>query len=251
MLNRNRIYVPEEPKIVCPKNTNYVLPVSIVDPLSLTPNDEELLQAMAQHSPKTKFKAGDLAYLREVPMSRKTRCAIIPRVWKIRFIVTAWAYELMGVAMNHGGNVGMDRAITLLEATHFDPEDARRPMIYAHGYPHGLYPRTAAWIPERVLRRIVLQEQNEPWRDVVESAGANFYGYDAERIPTSFVFSQAPDDYGSGSNIGKPFEAEEPITHAACLAGLEEYLFVPIVQGERKKAPAALARDHDAFADSE
>lgn len=239
------IYIPEEPKIVCPEDPDYELPISIVDPRGITENDEELIQAMAQHSPKTRFKAGDLGYLREVPFNLRTRNAVIPRIWKVRFVITAWAYELLATAMNHGGNIGMDRALSLLEHINFNPMHTKKPMIYAHGYPHGVHPATAAWIPERALRRLVFREQNMPWYGVLEEAGANFYGYDTDKIPTSFHFSLAPDDYRSGSNIGKPFHHEEDVTHLLASNGLEEHMFVPIILGEKKRP--TLDPDHDVF----
>ena len=246
MLLENHIYIPDEPRIVCPSDPDYELPISIVDATGLTQNDEELIQAMAQHRPKTKFKPGDLAYIKEVPYTLKSRSPIIPQVWKIRFVITAWAYELMCLAVNHGGDLGMDRAISLLEMQRFDETQNRKPVIYAHGYPHGYYPNTAAWIPERALRRLIYREPNARWQQVIEEAGSRFYGYDKDRIPTSFAFPIAPDDYSHGANIGRPFRHEEDVTHTACLGGLEEHLFVPLRIGSSKRPPR-LDDDHDVF----
>ncbi len=249
-MHSTTIIMPEEPKIVCPADPNYELPISIVDPKEITPEDEELLQAMAQHRPKTKFKPGDLAYLTEIPFQlRRSRGLALPRIWKVRFAISAWAYELMCVAMEHGGygtKLGMDRAIALLERTHFDESKARNPMLYAHGYPHGIYPSTAAWLPARALRPLTFREPNVAWRTVIEEANAPYYGYDSDKLPIPFYFSVAPDDYSTGQNIGHPFLHEEAVTHAACTLGLEEHLFVPIIIGASKK-PRPLDQDHDVF----
>lgn len=248
MPRANYVYVSDEPKVVCPSDPNYELPISIVDSMRLTQNDEELIQAMAQHRPRTKFKPGDLAYLTDIPFHIRTRNTVIPQVWKIRFIVTAWAYELMVVAMEHGGNIGMDHAISLLQRTKYDESQNRKPVIYAHGYPHGHYPNTAAWMPERTLKRLVFREPNAQWQQVVEEAGASFFGYDKERIATSFTFPMAPDDYSHGANIGRPFQHEEEVTHTACLSGLEEHLFVPLRVGGGKRP--VLDAHHDVFSSS-
>lgn len=235
----------DEPRIVCPNDPNYELPISIVDRNALTPNDEELIQAMAQHRPKTKFASGDFGYLRDIPFHLKRRQSAVPQIWKVRFVITAWAYELMALAMQHGGNLGMDRAIALLERSGYDETQNRKPMIYAHGAPHGVHPNTAAWIPERSLRRLMYRDQNIAWRSIIEEAGAQYYGYDPEKIPTSYAFSLAPDDYSHGANIGRPFTHEEDVTHRMCLGGLEEHLFVPIRIGGKR--PVELPQDHDVF----
>lgn len=243
---QSTIYVPEEPRIVCPSDPSYELPISIVDKRCLTQNDEELIQAMAQHRPKTKFRPGDIGYLREIPFNLKRKSNTLPHLWRVRFVITAWAYELMATAMRFGGNIGMDRAIALLEKSGYDYSQNRKPMIYAHGHPHGTWPNTAAWIPERVLQRMMFNLPNRPWVDEVTDAGAEFYGYDSEKIPTAFTLSLAPDDYSHGSNLGRPFEYEEAITHQMCLSGLEEHLFVPL-RAEPTKRPAALDPHHDVF----
>lgn len=240
------LYIPDEPRIVCPNDPSYELPISIVDKNALTQNDEELIQAMAQHRPKTRFRAGDFGYLREIPFHLKRRHHALPQIWKVRFVITAWAYELMSVTMAHGGNIGMDRAIALLDRSGYDASQNRKPMIYAHGAPHGNYPNTAAWLPERALRRLMYNDRNIGWQHIIEEAGAQYYGYDAEKIPTSFAFSLAPDDYSHGSSIGKPFLHEEDVTHRMCLGGLEEHLFIPLlVQGQKR---AALDPNHSVFA---
>jgi hypothetical protein len=239
--------VIEEPRIVCPTDPSYELPISIIDSRSLTQHDEELIQAMAQHRPRTRFKAGDYAYIKEIPYYLKRRHLELPQIWKIRFVITAWAFELMSLAMERGGNIGMDQAIALLDKTGFDPAaQNREPIIYAHGAPHGNYPNTAAWIPERVLRRLMFHEKNVPWTTVLHDARAPYYGYDPDKIATPYCFSLAPDDYSMGQKIGKPLQHEEDITHRMCLAGLEESLMIPIrTDGSRKRA--ALDRHHDVF----
>lgn len=240
------LLVPQEQRVVCPNDPDYELPISIVDPTGFTENDMELVQAMAMYSPRSTFKAGDLAYITDIPMHIKHRHRIIPRIWKVRFVISAWAYELCAIAMQHGGNLGMDRAISLLEDQKLSREQYRKPVIFAHGYPHGKYPRTAAWLPERTIKKFIYREPNAPWQTIVEEAGAKYIGYDPSRVETSFMFSLAPEDYGSGSNIGRPFQHEEAVTHAMCSSGLEETLFIPIILGEKSKV-RDLDPDHDSF----
>jgi hypothetical protein len=243
----SRIIMPQEPRIVSPDCPDYQLPICVVDPQALTLEDEEFLQTMANYAPRSRFKPGDLALLQDIPLQFRNRRIAVPQVWKVRFVVSAATFELMNIRVQYG-NIGMDRATSLLEAQRgITPNRYRSPVIYAHGYPHGTNPSTAAWIPERVLRRLVLREPNASWVDIVTSAGAEYLGYDSARIPSSFIFPLAPDDYSHGSNIGKPFDHEEDVVHSACLAGLEEYLFVPIILGERRKS-AVLDADHDVFA---
>lgn len=231
----------EEPLVVCPTKPTYKLPIAIIDPHGFTENDASLVQAMASYAPQCRFQAGDLVMLTEVPGHLLRRGAVLPRIWKIRFIVTRYAYELMQIAWQHGGNIGMDRGISLLERHRVDSSEYRKPVIFAHGYPHGMWPGTATWLPVRVLMRAPFREDNVQWRQIVESAGADFLGYDPERAQASIGFPVAPDDYSMGQNIGKPFDHEENVTHAACLSGLEEAMMVPIrIDGSKGSASEAL-----------
>lgn len=236
----------EEPRIVCPNDNNYQLPVSIVGGTGLTMQDEELLQTMAEYSPRTKFKPGDYAWLQEVPYHLKRRHETLPQIWEIRFVVSAWAYELMMTRHHNGAPMGMDRAIHLVsEMRGLKEHQYRSPMIYAHGACHGTHPNTAAWLPERVLRKLVFRSPRVTWPEVVEEAGAWFQGYDPDKLAAPFVFSMAPDDYSHGKNIGKPMLHEESTVHAACCAGLEEALMVPLIVKSNKRA--AIDPHHDAF----
>lgn len=225
-----------EPRIVCLEDPSYEIPLAIVDPHGITENDQEMINGCAMYAPKTRLKRGDLVMLKEVPFQLRRRGARLPRVWKIRYVATAWAYELISQNWQHGGNLGFDRACAQIDRSGFTPADYRKPVIYAHGYPHGFWPGSATWLPERVLMKAPFREDNATWRDIVNSAGADFYGYDAEKIPSSFAFAFAPDDYSNGQNIGKPFDHEENVTHAMCLSGLEETMFLPINVAKNKGA---------------
>ena len=221
------------------------LPVQILDPDSLTMADEEMLAAMAEYVPNTKFKPGDLAYLTEAPPYLRSMRRLLPRVWQVRFIISKWAHELM--QLSHAYSVrGVDHAIALLDKQHFDPNKYDQPVLYVHGYPHGLYPDSAAWVPERILRRVTLREQNQAWNTILDEAKAPFVGYDCHHLAAPYIFDQAPDMYSNGENLGKPFSFEEATTHTAALLGMEEVLFKP-VDPFQINSKRAIDPEHDIF----
>lgn len=245
----NNILIPAEPRIVCPEDPSYVLPLSISDQIGLTPQDEELIVAMAMYAPKTRLRGGDICELTTVPLALKRRYNVLPRFWEVRFVISAWAYESMAAIWKHGGELGMDRLFSILAEQHgFHETQYRSPVIYAHGHPHGRNPDSAVWLPERVLRRTVVREHLEPWRSVIEHAGARYAGYDPSKMPSRFHFSLAPDNYSSGSNIGKPFNYEEATAETMHAMGLGEFYDVPLIVGGKKTA-RVIDRDHDVYAD--
>jgi hypothetical protein len=109
-----------------------------------------------------------------------------------------------------------------------------------------MYPNTAAWLAEWNLKRLVLRDPIQPWRGIVEEAGAQFYGYDSSTLPQPYTFELAPDDYSHGSNLGRPFMHEESNVETLCISGLEDHLFDPIVIGRKRKL-RRLDQDHDIF----
>lgn len=225
-------------EIVARDDPRYKLPIVVVDPSRFTRKDEELLELMSLYAPVSRFQPGELVMLREVPLNIRG-VARIPRCWKIRFIVSAWAHELLKRHWMEGGRAPAHTIANTLESAGFTPADYTRPVIFAHGYPHGLYPNSAAWLPERVLGRLPLRETNAEWRTIVEEAGSHFLGYDPAGTPAAISFEGAPDDYSKGQNIGRPFQHEEETTHTACLTGLEEILMVPIASGQKISKRAA------------
>jgi hypothetical protein len=237
---------PKSRRVVCHDHEDYNVPVAILDEKMLTMDDEELMQAMARYKPRTRFKEGDFVILTEIPDHLRWR-ETLPRCWKVRFVVTYWSYNLMCITQS-GGAVTLSQAINILEnhkALHGATE-FRKPMIYAHGYPHGEYPDTAAWLPEAMLRRTVFKETTSPWQDIVEEARAPYLGYDTDKVPTRFVLEYAPRNYRSGENLQRPFIAEEPLVNTLYFAGLEEMLEVPYVIGEQDRV-ARIDEDHDIY----
>lgn len=207
---------------------NADLPITIIDPRSLTLADEEMLVAMMEHAPQTTFKPGDLAYLTEVPPYVRNTRRLVPRLWQVRFIISAWQHELMMLVQTEPGLRGIDHAITKLDQHGFAPSKYRKPMLYCHAFPHGLYPDSAAWMPERVLRKITFRESNQEWPLILDEAKAPFVGYDTNKLLAPYTYDLAPDLYANGENLGRPFSFEEATVHTAALLGMEEVMFRPV-----------------------
>ncbi len=202
----------------------YTAPIRILDPTSVRYQDEELLLAFDEYPPKTKFKPGDLAIIQDVPEYLALRCTDIPNIWQIRFVISTWMFELMRL-VHSDDPVGIDHAVCLLEERFgLTPERYFRPVIYAHGFPHGLNPDSATWFPERALRRIALRSSNEDWPVILDAARAPLLGYDESRMIAPYNFDVAPDLYANGESLGRPFHFEEAAVHSAALLGLEEAL---------------------------
>jgi hypothetical protein len=245
------IIVPTERRIICHNDEDYSLPINVLDERMLRIEDEELMMALAEYKPRTKFKENDFVILTSVPSYLRDR-ETLPRCWKIRFVITRWAYELMTVILQYGGAISVAQATTFLESMpSFDPRRMRDARIYAHGYPHGDHPDSTAWLPEALLRRTTFKETAMQWVNIVEEAGAKYRGYDTNNLPSRFVLDLAPDNYKDGANLRRPFVSEEPLVHTLCKhAGLDEILAVPYVIGEYDHVKQ-LDRDHDIFATAE
>jgi len=218
----------------------YELPIHVLDSKGLTSADEEILLAMSEYPPKTNLKKGDLVYLTEpTPYTRVNARLGIPRLWQIRLVISAWTFELHRIAQDpYVRPAGIDYAISVLESQNFPRRKWQTPIIYAHGYPHGRWPDTASWFPERVLRRVTFREATQPWETILDEAKAPFRGYDASQLIVPYTFDLAPDMYSDGENIGGPFSFEHNTAHTIALLGGEEILFRPMKE---------LDRDHDIF----
>jgi hypothetical protein len=218
----------------------YELPIHILDQRSMTQADEEILSAMTEYPPATNLKKGDLVYLTETtPYTRISRIGV-PRLWQVRLVISAWTFELHRIAQDpYHKPAGIDYAIGVLEAQNFPRSKWRKPIVYAHGYPHGNWPDTASWFPERVLRKITFREATQPWERILDEAQAPFRGYDASQLVVPYTFDLAPDMYSAGENLGRPFSFEQDTAHTIALLGGEEILFRPL-----KKE---LDREHDIF----
>jgi hypothetical protein len=206
------------------------LPINIIDPRAMTEADANMIAAMAEHPPHTKFKAGDLCYITEATPYQRHSSRLIPRMWQIRFIISAWQHELMRLVHSHnlGTIQGIDHAVALLEQQGFYATKYTRPIMYCHAFPHGIYPDSAAWIHERNLKLIPFRELNQPWTNILDEARAPFMGYDSKGLVAPYTYDLAPDLYKNGENLDRPFSFEEATVHTAALLGLEEIMFRPV-----------------------
>lgn len=227
---------------------NYEMPVVLMDPRFITSQDEELLVALSQHAPKTRFKPGDLAMLDgQVPKKLVVTQDRIPRMWEVRFVVSRWAMEAMLTIHSRLDVAGIDHLFEIIRSHGGLPSHSyKNPVIYAHGYPHGIYPNTAAWLSEWNLKKIAIRDPIVGWHEIVEEAGAPFLGYDTSGLVAPFQFEVAPDKYSVGQNIARPFQHEEPSVHTLCTMGFEDRLFDPIIVGQQRKL-RKIDEDHDIF----
>lgn len=212
-----------------PDGSSTDLPLNIIDPSSINEADLTMISAMAEYPPVTKFRKGQICHLNEATHFLKQTNKLIPRLWQIRFIISAWQYEIMRLV--HGSRSaiqGIDHAIALLEAAGFYEVNYGRPIMYCHAFPHGLYPDSAAWIHERYLTRIPFQEQNQDWEVILDEARAPFVGFDAQGLRAPYTYDLAPDLYQNGEAIGRPFSFEEATVQTAAMLGLEEVMFRPV-----------------------
>ncbi len=240
---------------VTPSKSEYRLPIEIVDPNGLTLEDAEFLDAMMEYEPHTNLRPGDLAYLTECPPYLRSKLRLegrlVPLMWKVRFIVSAWAHELHNMAHAIPDRiVGVDHAFALVEESSLDPKRYNHAVIYAHAMPHGQWPDTSCWFPNRCFRKVVVRDPNHDWPVVLDEAKAPFLGYDTDRIMRPFVWQMAPDLYRDGENVGKPFAHEEAAIHTACLLGMEPLLLGDLSSGVDPYyvgSPRALDPDHDIF----
>lgn len=246
---------PRQMHIPNPEDERYSVPVNIIDEPMLTWDDEEVITALAMYKPRTKLKAGDVVMLEYIPGHLRDTSTdyykhLLPRCWKIRFVITWWAYDLMHTAERLGGRVKISEVRQMLEraAGRHQQYDYCRPMIYAHGYPHGQYPDTAAWLPEQCLRPLKYREANEQWPEIIDEAKSRYVGYNREKHPVPYALDLAPDNYRYGENIGRPFVPEELLVHTLVFDGFEEEMNIPIpVNGDRRKIDRPVDRDHDSF----
>lgn len=239
-----------EPKVrhVAHNDESYKLNIQVLDEKMLTVDDEELIEAMAMYKPKTMFREGDLAFLLGIPDYYSDR-PFLPRVWKIRFIVSYWAWNLMRLLTDRGGSMTLAQAKFYMEQNKYlhGGKEHRKPMIYAHGYPHGMYPDTAAWLPESMLRRTVMTELTQEWRPIVEESDAPFLGYDMDTHNSRFVLDIAPLKYGTGPKRKNPFRAEESLCNDLYkIQGMDQLLEIPMYPNEQDRV-RRLDPDHDIY----
>ncbi len=206
----------------------------IIDHRDLTESDLEVMAAMDLYKPRTKFKSGDIAVLRSVPDILRLRHTYVPRFWQVRFVMSRWTYELI---------LGMQSAAHpqgIIDSVDIPPNEYCRPVIYAHGFPHGLNPDTATWFGEPDLRRVKLRDSTEGWDRILDAAAAPYLGHDTENLRSTVIPDLAPDQYSSGSNTSL-FPWEEATVHTAALLGLERPLL------SRVHHDYVIDQEHDIF----
>lgn len=227
----------------------YHLPIRILDELSVQPEDGELVHAMAEHPPDSKFREGDLVYLQRCPGSLRLKRELVPRFWKIRWVISTFTYEVNALmhSQQHGEVMGIDHAIALLDAQGgLNETRYRQPFIYAHGFPHGHYPDSAMWFAESCFRRLTLREKNEAWELLLDEAHAPFRGWDRRTYARPVILDVAPDRYRDGEALGAPLPSEEATYQTACLLGMEEMMVRP-VDSFAIGDPRSVDPEHDCF----
>lgn len=234
----------------------YTLPIQLLGQ-SLTFEEELTLLAMERYPPTCHFKPGDHAMLRSPSHLMRMQRKPLPTTWEIRFVISAWAYELfarLDYASRQGRGIfdhfsldpgevltqyepgDLDGTITTLftehVADHFSMEgslnewDFYKPVIYAHGWPHGNFPDTAAWFMNpKQLTKMNLLDETQPWEPLLDEFQTPLVGFDTD---APFSLDIAPDNYAGGVSKRRPLNHEEATFHTACLLGLEEYIMVPV-----------------------
>ncbi len=230
------IIAPTQNLIVEHPDEDYALPLHVLDERLLESTDEDLVKAIGRYKPQTRIRPGDLVLLAPPLPAYLARREKLPEVWKVRFVLSEWGWNLIRVIRQFallGQDLGLDQAVSFIEGDRKSySQHYHRPMFYAHGYPHGRWPDSAAWLPEFNLCRTIYNESNESWEQIVDRAGARYLGYDTSNDPSPLRLDLAPLNYQDGANIGKPFAPEEPLVHALACLGWEKRLFSEIKPAE-------------------
>jgi len=199
----------------------------------------EIIDNMDSYPPDTKFKQGDIAFLKSPPPWLRWEMAGpkwahfgIPQVWQVRFVISTFQFEMHRMVHEHAEmGLGLDQAHNFLEEGpgSLPRHHYRNPIVYAHAFPHGYYPNTCHWFPERVLKRLVLRAPTENWEPILDEFNTPFTGYDPTRFNAGFVLDMAPDRYDIAQDLQRPLTAEEGSFHSACLLGLEQHMVNPML----------------------
>lgn len=245
------IIKPQDRLVVTSDDEHYKLSLNLLASRErLDMYDERLIQEMARFKPNTRVQEGDIVYLIRVPPWLNRR-QVLPRFWKVRFVVTNWAYRLMHMAIEARGMIALEEAVAMLQAaSNFTERRAMAPMVFAHGYPHGAHPDSAEWVPEQLLKRTEESELTASWDAILDEAEAPYIGYQIDHN-INFDFDLQPSEYSVGRNLSRPFRAEEPVVHTLCSGGsdIEELLFLPYSQDNYQ--PPEIDPEHDIFARDE
>lgn len=208
---------------------DYRLPITIQNPDQVTGADISLIETMKEFTPETRFKEGDLAILINPSPNMRQRYEktgrMIPRLWQVRHVISVGIWELIQLQRNGTDVLGMDHAIALFEEDGIVGPQTRKPMIYAHGFPHAWFPNTAQWFYAHALKKTVLRDPSALWPNILDEAQTEFVGYEDRN---TVVLDLAPDLYGLGMKRKSVFSHEENAAHAAASLGLEELMAIPM-----------------------
>lgn len=203
---------------------NMALPLIFLNQHGPSPDEFDFLDNMAAYPPRTTFKTGDLALLRRKYLEEDTITShVTPRMWQVRFVVSRYQYEMHQIIQRHPG-VGFDHAHDHLGIPEKKYRDA---VIYAHAFPHGIYPNSCRWFGYRELKRMMLRAPTEEWAPILDEFETPFLGYNDGGIGTSFHFDLAPDRYDIAQNKQSPLSFEEDTFHSACMFGFEKMMVAP------------------------
>jgi hypothetical protein len=209
---------------------DYVLPAHTHRVLQ--DSEVAFLEALDAHKPQSEFRVGDLAIIHKMPSYLRTRDAdLAPCYWQVRMVISLWTYEAwaLGNALRLDGR--WDEGLR-----HFDGDvykmlqhfssipsyKAKKAVIYAHGFPHGMWPNTAAWFFDGHLTRDFLRSGNEDWELILDEAHTTYVGLAPEAVMNGISLDLAPDLYGSGEKLQRPFSFEESAFHTLSCFGAEE-----------------------------
>lgn len=193
----------------------------------LSPSEQILLESLDYIKPETSFRPGDIAILTRAPRYLAMTKQEVPVSWQVRFVISAWAYMAYGRAISLSQQGIWEEALehykgdllTLMDHEVDLPKAKwKTPVIYAHGFPHGEHPDSAAWFRESNLRRMAIRSPNAEWEQILDESRAPYVGIEA---PLGVVFDVAPDLYANGENLDRPFSFEEDPYQALCILGYQ------------------------------
>lgn len=202
------------------------LPVIYLNHLGPTPDEFEFLDNMQAYPPKTSFKPGDLGMIRRRYISGSHEA--FPKIWQVRFVVSKYQYQMHEIIHRYPG-IGFDHAHDFLP---FDDRLFCDPMVYAHAFPHGIYPNTCHWFEGFELKRMMLRAPTEDWEPILDEFETPFLGVDTSGLGASFHLDLAPDRYDIAARRKNPLSFEEGAFHSACLVGLEETMVLPSISDD-------------------
>jgi hypothetical protein len=208
------------------------LRIQVINPMGMTPDDEAFVSMLTQYPPKTKFQAGDLAMLVEVPRHFHMasyglgEIGVVPNIWEVRAVYSRYQFELHRLVHQTGGMI--DWATSQIEMSkRLPPNRYTEAVIYAHAFPHGQWPSSAEWFPAWCLKRLMLKAPTPEWQPILDEFSTPYMGYDMQDFGAGVVFDLAPDIYGDQRAHKNPLGFEEESFHRAALVGLEEKCMVP------------------------